>query len=199
MTSQKGASMQHNAAQIKRKGTRLFDQQMWCFGQDIRHPRGNLLIEYGFTRERPPEGLSASTRYLWHGEQDQLLMLWGFGLFYTQNHQGGIFLRRFGFRPCFTMDWHQPENIWSPEDFSLLCPPRKPEEQKIAQSLLVACLFWIIGYEQWIQEYYGLAYRKDCLEGWKKRITEPEQIIIDWQTLAEQCQLHSFKNKKPIP
>jgi len=32
---------------------------MWCFGADIRHPNGNLLLEFGFQRERPRKGLAA--------------------------------------------------------------------------------------------------------------------------------------------
>jgi hypothetical protein len=176
------------AAQIKRQGTRLFDQQMWCFGQDIRYPEGNLFLEYGFTRERPPEGINAGSNYIWHGEQHQLLMLWGFGLFYSQQPQGGIFLQRFGFHPHFTSDWQQSQQIWSPRDFSLLTLPCCPEEQRTVQNLLVSCLLWIISYEEWIEHRCGHAYRHECLKNWKKHVIAADQMTVAWRALAKQYQ-----------
>ena len=37
---------------VIREGKLLLDQQCWCWGQDIRHPDGNLLLTHGFVRER---------------------------------------------------------------------------------------------------------------------------------------------------
>ena len=37
---------------VIREGKLLLDQQCWCWGQDIRHPEGNLLLTHGFVRER---------------------------------------------------------------------------------------------------------------------------------------------------
>lgn len=41
----------------------LFDQQLWCWGQVIRRPEGNLLLAYGMTRQRLPETIKGSSLY----------------------------------------------------------------------------------------------------------------------------------------
>jgi hypothetical protein len=40
----------------------LCEQQFWLFGCDVRRPAGNLLVEWGFTRQR--QGPGRPTRYL---------------------------------------------------------------------------------------------------------------------------------------
>ena len=32
----------------------LLSQQIWAWGQDVRRKQGNLLIEFGFERVKPP-------------------------------------------------------------------------------------------------------------------------------------------------
>ncbi len=40
---------------VRRFAERLISQQLWCFGCDIKHARGNLLRRYGFSRHRSKE------------------------------------------------------------------------------------------------------------------------------------------------
>jgi hypothetical protein len=39
---------------LRRRASALFDQQMWCWGQDVRHHGGDVLVRYGFCRWRTP-------------------------------------------------------------------------------------------------------------------------------------------------
>ena len=48
---------------VRKIGTTLLDQQLWCWGQDIRRTEGNALLAYGFTKHRPLEGKHGSTAY----------------------------------------------------------------------------------------------------------------------------------------
>lgn len=67
-------------SRTRKYATILLDQQLWCFGCDIRRTAGNLLLEYGFERKRPPISQKGSSCYSlnWQGKQ---ILLWGFGIF----------------------------------------------------------------------------------------------------------------------
>ena len=67
---------------VRKIGTTLLDQQLWCWGQDIRRAEGNALLAYRFTKHRAPEGKPGSTAYEWRGSGRSRVILWGFGLFY---------------------------------------------------------------------------------------------------------------------
>ena len=82
---------------IRKIGTMLFDQQLWCWGQDIRRAEGNALLAYGFTKHRPPEGKHGSTAYEWRSSGRNRVVLWGFGFFYGDGDRGGLFLQRYKF------------------------------------------------------------------------------------------------------
>jgi hypothetical protein len=49
--------------ELMNRGRTLLHQQCWLWGQDIRRAEGNLLLEYGFERKRPPEGANACSQY----------------------------------------------------------------------------------------------------------------------------------------
>ncbi len=36
----------------RRCGAELFNQQVWCWGQDIRYPEKNLLLTYNINKEK---------------------------------------------------------------------------------------------------------------------------------------------------
>lgn len=172
---------------VRKTGTALFDQQMWCWGQDIRCPEGNLLLAYGLTRKPPPETVKGSSRYHWSGSETHQLLLWGFGLAYMQIGTGGLFLKRFGFTPRLLAG--DPLNqIWALDQLPRVRLPRTSEEGQKTLTLFAALLRWISRYEQWIQETCGCAYRQHCLSAWQKTICPAEAIVEEWNRLATVCQ-----------
>jgi len=170
---------------VKKRGAALLEQQMWCWGQDIRCPEENLLLRYGFTRVRPPEGISGSSAYMLHQDDDHTMTLWGFGLFYAQRSIGGIFIRRFAFTPLLTHHTQLSPMVWSPEDIPELHLPRKEQEYHTAYRLLEPMLLWMSTYEQWIDHCLGPSYRRQCLTAWKTKYIPPEQVASEWVQLAE--------------
>jgi hypothetical protein len=60
--------------ETRKVGTALFDQQTWCWGQDIQRPEGNLLVAYGLTRQRSPETIRGSSAYTWSDAGSQKLL-----------------------------------------------------------------------------------------------------------------------------
>jgi hypothetical protein len=178
--------------EARKIGTALFDQQMWCWGQDIRRPEGNLLVAYGLTRQRPPETIKGSSAYAWSGPETQQLMLWGFGLAYIQVGVGGLFLKRFGFTPRLFTSVDLLNPLWTLDQLPRTRFPRTFAEGQQTQTLFVALLHWISRYEQWIQETCGCAYRQRCLSAWQKTICPAEAIAEEWKRLATLC--HCFSD-----
>ena len=81
----------------------LLSQQVWCWGRDILRPDGNWLIEVGFDRIEPPDDREGcSSVYSLALPNDRCVVLRGFGVFYGDICHGGVFLRRYEFRPKYT-------------------------------------------------------------------------------------------------
>lgn len=172
---------------VQKAATALLHQQMWCWGYDIRHTEGNVLLRYTFTRQRPPDPALGSSRYTLYGEQGQHITLWGFGVWYARAEVGGIFLQRYGFSPRLTSTIESPASIWTPHDLPPLRVPTLCKEGHTTLVLLSSLLSWMSGYEQWIQENLGGAYRKCSLKEWPHQVIPPENMATMWQRLARDC------------
>ncbi|MCS6839908.1 MAG: hypothetical protein NZ701_03935 [Roseiflexus sp.] len=64
-------------AHLQQRGAELLHLQCWLWGCDIRRPEGNLLLEYGFSRQRPPAGATGSSAYLRTADPDTVIVLGG--------------------------------------------------------------------------------------------------------------------------
>ncbi|QDV12632.1 hypothetical protein CA51_25180 [Rosistilla oblonga] len=166
----------------------LLNQQLWCWGQDIKHPKGNLLLEFGFQRTSPPdEQKNCASMYRLELPCDQRIVLRGFGVFFGDDRHGGIFVERFGFSPQLTSQSTLDTDAWSCEDL----PPMKPpgnEKQAIACRLLMLSLIeWIVDYERYVRQRRGPAYRPASLRQWNngKRFYLPaEQMMPAWRKIS---------------
>lgn len=171
---------------VRKQGTALLDQQMWCFGCDIRRKDGNALLEFGFTRERPPEGVKGSSQYaLRLDQQGARLVLWAFGIYFGIESQGGLLLRRYEFSPRLLPD---PGSAWKSEDLPNPHLPNCETEIERVRALLPAALRWLADYEEWALAHLGAEYRAHCLAAWPKRaVTNPEETPQAWRELAQAC------------
>ena len=170
---------------VRKTGTLLLDQQLWCWGQDIRRVDGNALLAYGFTRHRPPEGKHGSPAYEWRDSGRSRIVLWGFGFFYGDGGRRGLFLRRHNFAPKQTasVDFSLP--IWNLRQLPELTQPRDVEARRRVFSLLTQGLTWIGDYERWIISEYGLDYRQRCTDAWKKKRIPAHEMAAKWHELVE--------------
>ena len=177
---------------VRKIGTVLLDQQLWCWGQDICRAEGNALLTYGFTKHRPPEGKHGSTAYEWRGSDRSRVILWGFGFFYGDGDRGGLFLQRYKFAPKQTagVDFSLP--IWKSEQLPELTHPCDVEAWCRVFNLLTQGLTWIGDYEQWIISEYGLDYRQRCTDAWKKKRIPAHEMAAKWHELSNTC-FHSLE------
>jgi len=173
----------------------LFDQQMWCWGCDIRHPAGNVLKRFGFTRRGVPEGQRGSSQYS-IGFQRGEIRLWGWGVLYITPDMA-VFVRRFEFAP----QWRAPRGIrnliWMPEQIGRLRAAHRKAKRCMMQSYLAELCLWTAEYERWVQATCGFSYRTACLEQWHKPLgASADQIAITWESLGEGIQSTSNNSNR---
>jgi hypothetical protein len=168
---------------VRRFGSRLLAQELWCVGRDIEHPNDNLLMRYGFERYRDRETSDRSTCY--RLDRDELhVALWGFGMFFGKRELGGLFLGRVEFCP----DWAPIESVslaihW-PDDLPKFTRPHGLDQWRRARELWTSMLLWVSEYEQWIIETAGLEYRQQCVASWLRPFVHADQMAPAWQFLG---------------
>lgn len=176
-------------AKAQRLGRDLLDQQMWCWGCDVRRAEGNLLLHYGFTRQRPPEGKTGSSAYTFQDQTGHNLILWGFGLFYSEFERGNLFLKRYEFKPRLALASTLPTGAYMADQLPVCRSPHTAEEGHLAIHLLAAALHWLGAYERWVMETQGVSYRQGCIRSWhQKSVIRAEEIAATWLELARQCE-----------
>lgn len=165
-----------------RRASILLDQQMWLFGQDLRYEGGNLLIRYGCRRERDPANTASA--YVHQPDSSSEMVLWSFGLMMGKDGQGGVFLRRFSFRPRWTPHWRFATRFWEAES---LARQTSPSCESDALSGLLRCTaFWLATYEDWVLSTAGIDYRRECVERWsKKQKVAADEVAGEWRALSE--------------
>lgn len=165
------------------RGAELMHQQCWCWGQDVRRPAGNLLLDYGFTRSRPPESISGSSRYTRHA-QGIRLTLWGFGVAFSVEHCGGIYVNRYCFVPRWLGESASLEFVWHAENMTSLRRPFTRREIRRSRRLLRSLIRWIAGYERWVNDRFGASYRRSTLAQWSQTSIAAERMSAEWELLA---------------
>lgn len=175
--------------QLQQRGTKLLTQQCWYWGFDVRRPEGNLLLDYGFARYRSPEGQVGSSMYVLAPKPELQVTLWSFGFSYRHRELGRLYLNRFAFDPLLIDAEELALGICLPDQL----PPQRratsrAEQERLAL-LLAESISWIVEYERWVLEQYGLDYRRSCLAQWsrQKPALPPEQVILHWEALACAC------------
>tara|TARA_B100001109_G_scaffold245843_1_gene233963 strand:+ start:471 stop:1073 length:603 start_codon:yes stop_codon:yes gene_type:complete len=172
-------------------GIELLSQQIWCWGRDIMRPDGNWLIERGFNLIRPPvDDKKMKNIYSLSLPNGRRIMLRGFGIIYTDNRYGSIYLPRFEFIPKYTSLLEFEELPWSVDHLSEFSAPVGTEMQYCSE-MLADVIDWIIMYEQDILAHLGENYRNETLYEWdngKRRIIAPQEVISEWLALRNDAQ-----------
>lgn len=178
--------------EVRRAAQQLLAQQCWCWGRDARRAEGNLLLEYGFERRRPPAAEPGATIYSLD-TPNAILRLWAFGFFWGEagvESGRGVYVGRFEFAPLW---WegdqapaaHAPPHL-APRHWPGLRAPRTLIERRETRRMLGAALREFARYEGWVCAGFGAPYRCGCLEAWgpKERFSPPDEVAARWGDLA---------------
>ncbi|MFY1637222.1 hypothetical protein ACN27F_28785 [Solwaraspora sp. WMMB335] len=123
----------------------LLDVEFWLIGRDVEHPRGNLLLQLGFTREPPTVGARGRSRYR-RRAGDEHVVLWGWGLY----------LARDGIEVLLTRSGGPFAAAGPPDVFER---PSTAGRDTSATHALVAACDWLAAYEDRVDAGAGIAHR----------------------------------------
>ncbi len=159
----------------------LMDQQLWCWGQDIEHREGNMLLEYGFTRIRTSEAQKACSQYSLSLGKDRTLRLWGYGIAYLTAFEDCYFSRA-AFCPAL-FKAQLPESVFSNDELPPLKYSLTTPEQQRCQGYLATVLCEIASYESWLEDHLGTEYRETILVKRKHRLDRHRETVQEWSEL----------------
>lgn len=170
-------------AQTHQEVAKLLDQQFWRWGCDVKHPAGNLLVEYGFERIPPPcrvEG--GSSAYRLHIDANRRIILRSFAVFFGDDRFGGILFKRFEGQ-AFRTPGSDLARV--PHTELDLLRMHRSQDQPETRALTAALFRQIVDYETWVYDRHGLDYVEQTLSSRNKRPAVPaDRACEDWMKLA---------------
>ncbi len=181
---------------------KLFDQQVWCWGEDVKRDKGNLLIACGFERTPPPKGQekfgSLYARRIGRGGQ---VMLRGWGLLISDRTHGAICLMRYEFLPRQLPCDEIPPNLWDSSALPKLFAPVSDADVSRALFLLAAACRWIASYERWLLRRIGPKHRDTSIDHWrkmKKTSFTADRANRLWRLLAKRLREAAIRLEKSV-
>ncbi|MCU0498486.1 MAG: hypothetical protein MUF87_14140 [Anaerolineae bacterium] len=162
----------------------IFDQQMWCWGCDVRRAEGNLLLAYGCIKHSAPIPKTPSAYQLWL-DTDTTLTLWGWGIWIAQNGIGSLLIQRSGFRMTGITTPILSPSAWSEETLPLSAPSLNAEAQ---HHMILRVFQAIADYEQWLTTQVEPHYRLMTINAWPQKRhhkNHPTDLAAAWSQLAK--------------
>lgn len=153
---------------LEKWGEALLEQQMWCWGCDVRRQEGNLLLAYGCEQHPSPDPRFHSA-YSYQLCADCVLTLWGWGIWMAREGTGSMFLSRSRFRVSYTPEVHLYPQAWQEDDLPSVKSPRDPAAQTNTRCLLVKAIAWMGDYEHWLACHIEPHYREATVAAWPQR------------------------------
>jgi len=174
---------------VEKQGEALLDQQMWCWGCDVRRQAGNLLLAYGCERRPSPDPRFHSA-YSYGLCTGCVLTLWGWGVWIARDGLGSVLLSRSRFRVSYKTEVHLHPQAWQAEDLPYAQSPHDLAAQANTRRLLAEAMTWIGEYEHWLARHTEPAYRETIIAAWPQRRryrggTASGAMTTTWKTLAE--------------
>jgi hypothetical protein len=165
--------------------TQLTAQQFWLFGCDVRRPEGNVLAELGFRKLKAPGPGPSPSRYHLTVPSGETIVLWGFGMLWTDPDGHGMFLPRHRFQPRYRHG-HEPVPVaWSEAELADLQVPAHDDCPRCGAMVLDA-IDWLIDYEHHIHSCRGFSYREETIAGWTRPLGTAAELPARWRQARDQ-------------
>ncbi len=181
---------------LQRTAVPLLDQQMWCWGYDVRRTQGNLLVAYG-AEKRPAPDKRYHSAYRFVADNCVVLNLWSWGIWLSHPQWGSLFVSRSRFRVIYSSEIIQIPDAWRARDLPPMTGAHDETEADNAANLLATAQNWIGGYEYWLCSQVEPDYREQILEKWPKRKQykggiPAAEMSTSWFELAQQIVQHKI-------
>ncbi len=153
---------------IKRWGQMLLEQQMWCWGCDVRRSGGNLLTAYGFKKRSSPEPRFHSAYTYWL-DADCALTVWGWGLWIAGQAHGSLFINRTFSCIRYTPEAELMPQAWQERDLRIQDTVMNSGSITKSITLMHTALRTVGDYEAWLTTQVEADYREKVISTWPLR------------------------------
>ncbi|MGQ9889801.1 MAG: hypothetical protein ACUVSX_15145 [Aggregatilineales bacterium] len=179
----------HLSPHLKLRAAALLDQQMWCWGCDVRRSAGNLLLAYGAQKRPAPEPRLHSA-YSFHLGAGAALNLWGWGIWTARQGCGSVFVDRARFQVRYTAQAELLPQAWRKCDLPPTQTTVTADELSAVGALLFDMCQWIGKYESWLTTQIEPAYREWAIAAWPERKRHrggvpASEVAASWIALSE--------------
>lgn len=179
-------------------GEKVLHHQLWFFGKDIWHEDGNLLIRYGFKRYGVPKSKDSTNAYRLKINDLQEIVLFGFGIFWGDKRYGGIFLKRYEFRPKMLRCSSLKLPLWKKEHLPFQFFPISDEDKISVGKMFKDFSEWLAKYENWVDANCSNSWRENCLEEWQNARLSISRIRQGWKILENNLEKYEKRNSSRI-
>lgn len=152
---------------IYKQGEALLDQQMCCWGCDVRRAEGNLLLAYGFEK-RPSPNPRFHSAYTLPVCATCALTVWGWGLWVADSDHGSVFMSRSRFQFAYTTTAVFAPCASQANDLPLFPNSSDADKSSVYALMAQACRL-AASYEAWLLEHVGVDYREMVNAAWPER------------------------------
>ena len=174
---------------LRQRAAALLDQQMWCWGCDVRRSAGNLLLAYG-AEKRPASEPRLHSAYSFRLGTDAALNLWGWGVWIASQGCGSVFVSRAKFRVRYTAQLDRTPQAWRECDLPPTRTDLTADELRAVGVLLSEMCRWISAYESWLGTQFGRSYRQQAIAAWPERKhysggVDAAEMAASWIALSD--------------
>lgn len=156
---------------LLRDFTDALGQQMFFWGRDVLHPRGNLLCHFGFDR-RKSEGLDGTSCYRMDYDGDLIELHGACVGRYSKEKSGFLFVRNR--KGCFLYESDEPP---APGFYAKEYLRSAPIDEMFDASLKF--LRWWLEYETFINQATERGYRDRCFRMFRKLPKSKPWLVPD--------------------
>ncbi len=174
---------------LRQRAAALLDQQMWCWGCDVRRSAGNLLLAYGAEKRPAPESRLHSA-YSFDLGGGAVITLWGWGIWIARQGCGSVFISRSKFRARYAAAAQLLPQAWREWDLPPTRADLTADELRTACGMLSIVFSWISAYETWLAMQVDPSYREQTIAVWPVRRRYgggvlAAEMATSWLTLSE--------------
>lgn len=161
---------------------RAVDRQMWCFGRDVHHPEGNLLVALGFTRvpSRVPGRPSEYRRRI----GPCMVRLWGFAAVVVPPCGPALVVRRLDRGARVMCRAAASDPLITRDALGELATPATGADRAVVARWLPWALRLLARYERAVAGAAGAAWRTRTQRSWQRGQDEVVDTGAQWRLLA---------------
>ncbi|MEX2374948.1 MAG: hypothetical protein WD942_05085 [Dehalococcoidia bacterium] len=161
----------------------LLDAQCWLWGQDLRSPNGNLLVQFGLTRGVFPGEGDHRTYYQGVTAIGCTVVAWSGGVLLGDS-EASLFLPRSRFTPLMLPGlWADdaPPDLRGVMNRSHLSAPADHPH-------VISALRWLVRYERFVLDHGATGWRAECARRWEQVENDAHRVAaevgIEYERLA---------------